>query len=135
MARILEQYFGPGGVNQGIMQGYFDWLEKRAIVSATTVAAAMAWSAAPSTVTPEFHPVFGMQEGGILTGPAMAYVEPGVTEAFIPLGRGGGGYDLSWSGGPIPISGLERGSPADVNAIARALAQSLTEKIRTRRRG
>lgn len=136
VAKILEQYYGKGGTSEKIMGGYFDWLEERAIVAAETVAAAMSSVSSSSPSWSAYsHPIHGMQEGGILTGPAMAYVEPGVTEAFIPLSRGGGGYDLSWSGGPIPISGLERGSPADVNAIARALARSLTEKIRMRRRG
>jgi hypothetical protein len=133
VAKILDQYYGESGISERIMGGYFDWLEERAIVAAKTVAAAM--SSMSGTTTGLTGGVHGMQEGGILTGPATAYVEPGVTEAFIPLGRGGGGYDLSWSGGPIPIAGLERGSPADVNAIARALARSLTEKIRARRRG
>ena len=136
VSKILEQYYGAGGVSEKIMGGYFDWLEQRSIVAAETVAAAMGSISPGASTGTDTGGVVGMQEGGILTGPATAYVEPGMTEAFIPLsGPSRGGYDLSWSGGPIPLSGLERGSPADVNAIARALAKSLTEKIRMRRRG
>jgi len=39
-----------------------------------------------------------------------------------------------WAGGPIPISGLEGASSTDINAIAKALAVMLTNKIRVRRR-
>jgi hypothetical protein len=135
VAYILEQYYGPDGLNREIMEGYYEWLEERAVVSATTVAAAMAMSAAPEVVTPEFHPVFGMQEGGVLRGPAMAYVEPGTTEAFVPLsGPGAGGAFTHEFLNALKVAGLERGSPGDVNAIAREMARSLTQKIRSRRR-
>jgi hypothetical protein len=63
-------------------------------------------------------------------------VGAGVVEAFTPLAYtgGGGSFDLSWSGGAIPISGLESASPENVNEIAKALAETLTRKIRARRR-
>jgi hypothetical protein len=65
----------------------------------------------------------------------MAYVEPGVTEAFVPLsGPGAGGAFTHEFLNALQVAGLERGSPGDVNAIAREFATSLMQKIRSRRR-
>lgn len=139
IARLLEHYYGEGGVSSRIMRGYFEDLERRAIATAATVAAAMASMASyggPPGVPVGMGP--GMQMGGVVVGPKTVHVESGIVEAMIPLtgpgARGGGNYNLSWQGGPIPISGLEGASPSDVNEFARALARSLTEKVRLRRR-
>jgi len=136
---ILEQYYGPGGTTREIMEGYYEWLESRAIASAVTVAAAQAGPVELGGLMPGGFPAtgygVGMQEGGILRGPAMAYVEPGVTEAFVPLtGPGAGGAFTHEFMNALNITGLEGASQADVSRIARELAVSLTQKIRSRRR-
>jgi len=65
----------------------------------------------------------------------MAYVEPGVREAFVPLsGPGAGGAFTHEFLNALSITGLEGASPSDVSRIARELAESLTSKIRSRRR-
>ena len=82
--------------------------------------------------------VVGMQMGGILEGPAMAYVEPGVREAFVPLtgpGAGGGGGAFTHEFlNALQIPGLESASPADAGLLIKALVESLTDKLRTKRR-
>jgi len=77
----------------------------------------------------------GMQMGGILEGPAMAYVEPGVREAFVPLtGPGAGGAFTHEFVNALQVAGLEAASPTDVNVIAREFAESLLAKLRSKRR-
>ena len=139
---VLERYYGAGGVSDLIMEGWHRRENTRILVTAALLEmlARQAETAAQGPLLPGGIPMPGqrvgsMDEGGVVVGPQTVHVGAGIVEAFTPLGRiGGGAMDLSWSGGPIPISGLERASPTDVSAIARDLASLITEKIRTRRR-
>ena len=135
---VLDQYYGEGGISDRIMEGWHERENTRILVTAALLGQ-LAAGASQGPLLPGGVPMpgqeVGMDQGGIVAGPATVRVGAGIVEAFTPLGNiGGGGFDLSWSGGPIPISGLEGASPTDVSRIARELAESLTAKIRTRRR-
>jgi hypothetical protein len=78
-----------------------------------------------------------MQHGGILRGPATAYIEPGMTEMFIPL-SGPSTMNVTGNIG-VGVSGLERASPSLVNRIASQvgtkLLSDISSEIQERRRG
>jgi hypothetical protein len=133
--RILQRYYGEDGVADRIMEEYY----ARRTAELIAYAALMTQVGEYKPLLPGGIPMpgqqVGMDAGGIVVGPQTVQVGAGVVEAFAPIGHmGGGSFDLSWSGGPIPISGLEGASSEDVSRIARELATSLTQKIRTRRR-
>lgn len=135
--RVLEQYYSEGGVADLIMEGWHDREDRRIQITAELLRglAGTKWPPLmPGGIGMPGQPV-GMQEGGILEGPALAYVEPGVREAFVPLsGPGAGGAFTHEFLNALTVAGLEGAAPTDVNEIARELAQSLTSKIRSRRR-
>ena len=81
----------------------------------------------------------GMQMGGVLEGPALAYVEPGVTEAFVPLtgpgaiGGGGGAFTHEFTNA-LQVAGLEGAASTDVNLFLREFTESLAASLRSKRR-
>jgi len=135
--RLLDRYYGEDGIAERIMKTWHEREDARIAVTAALLAslAGIEWTPLLPGGIPMPGQQVGMDEGGVVTGPATVQVGAGITEAFIPIQAGGGGsFDVSWSGGPIPITGLEGASPSDVSQIARELAISLTEKLRSRRR-
>jgi hypothetical protein len=79
-----------------------------------------------------------MQHGGVIRGPATAYIEPGMTEMFIPL-SGPSTMTHRWSGGPIPVSGMERAGGGVTDQVGKAwatrLLSDISSEIQERRRG
>jgi len=135
VATLLERYYGEDGTADRIMEGWHERENARILVTSALMAQMGEWKPLMPGGVPMPGQAVGMQAGGILTGPAMAYVEPGVTEAFVPLtGPGAGGTFTHEFMNALNITGLEGASQADVSRIARELAVSLTQKIRSRRR-
>jgi hypothetical protein len=135
VATLLERYYGEDGVADRIMEGWHERENARILVTAALMTQMGEWKPLLPGGIPMPGQQVGMQMGGILQGPAMAYVEPGVTEAFVPLtGAGAGGAFTHEFLNALSITGLEGASQTDVSRIARELAVSLTQKIRSRRR-
>jgi len=83
--RLLERYWSESGENELIMEGFHRREQERiSVTSGMLRVMAEAAAAMPAMPTPEFHPVYGMQHGGVLRGPAYAYIEPGMVEASSP---------------------------------------------------
>jgi len=134
--RLLDRFYGEDGTAERIMKGWHDREDARIMFTTALMTQMGEWQPLMPGGVPMPGQAVGMQEGGILRGPALAYVEPGVTEAFVPLsGPGAGGAFTHEFTNALNITGLEGASQMDVNAIAKALAKSLTRKVRTRRRG
>jgi len=131
VAVLLEQYYGEGGVADAVLAEYHARELERIGVTAEAMAMMTQIPTLPATAPPGASPVFGMQHGGIVTGPAHAFIEAGQREAFVPLG---GSVHHSFNRLNVGVSGLESASPADVNAIASALAREMTHQVRTLRR-
>lgn len=133
--RLLNRFYGEDGTAERIMKGWHKRENERIMITAALMTQMAKWPELLPGGIPMPGQAVGMDAGGIVVGPQTVQVGAGVVEAFTPLGHiGGGSLDLSWTGGAIPISGLEGASPSDVSAIARELAISLTNKIRVRRR-
>jgi hypothetical protein len=141
VAEVLTEYYGEGGVADQIMAAYYEREIDRAIVTAEALAGIAAQTPAiplpgGGTTGAGWTGVTEMQHGGILQGPAMAYIEPGMIEAFVPLGRLGGTMNVSGNIG-VGVTGLERASPDVVNQIAaqvgKRVFKDLSSEIETRR--
>jgi DNA repair exonuclease SbcCD ATPase subunit len=132
IAQLLELYYGPGGLSDQILEGFHEREQERIAATSYMMAGLAQQPAAPTfTPTPEFSPVFGMQRGGIVQGPATFHVESGMREAVIPLG---GTMQHNFSPLNVNIGGLAGAPQQDVNAIASCLARELTNQIRSLRR-
>lgn len=141
--QILQQYYGAGGTADRIMEGYHQRENTRIAVTSAMLQsmATLGTMRAPPSIggftggRPATGFGVGMQEGGILTGPARAYVESGVTEAFVPLtGPGAGGAFTHEFLNALQVSGLGQASPTDASAFLREFTQVLTATLRTKRR-
>jgi hypothetical protein len=75
-----------------------------------------------------------MREGGVITGPATVFVEPGVREAYIPL-PAQPSLNVNMSGG-FNISGGEMAGKVEVEAALRQMTEDFSLSIkRLKRRG
>ena len=133
--RILQRYYGEGGMADRIMESYYE--RRTAEIAAYAALATQVGKIKP--LLPGGIPMpgqeVGMDQGGLITGPATVQVGAGITEAFVPLtGPSAGGAFTHEFMNALDITGLEGASQTDVSRIARELAESLTAKIRTRRR-
>lgn len=133
VAALLEQYYGAAGELDTILAGFHSRELERIGVTAEAMAmmTQIPTPTFPATRTPSYHPVYGMQRGGIVQGPATFHVEAGLREAVIPLGG-----TMQHNFGPLNVNvgGLEGASPTDVNAIAKSLAMEMTHQVRAMRR-
>lgn len=135
VSTLLERYYGEDGTADRIMEGWHERENARIMVTTALMTQMGEWKPLEPGGIPMPGQAVGMQAGGVLTGPAMAYVEPGVTEAFVPLsGAGAGGAFTHEFINALQVAGLESASPSDVSQIAREFAESLAAKLRSKRR-
>jgi hypothetical protein len=148
--RILDLYYGEGGISDLVMEGWHERENIRiattatllellgqkaneAVVDMKTAEAAME-SARPWTWGGMGWTGVTMDEGGVVAGPATVQVGAGIVEAFTPIARMGGAMDLSWTGDPIQVAGLEGAAPGDASEFVRSLTREITRKLKIRRR-
>lgn len=136
VATLLNRYYGEDGVADRIMAGWHDREDARIMLTAALMTQIGEWRPLLPGGIPMPGQAVGMQMGGILEGPAMAYVEPGVTEAFVPLtgpGAGGGAFTHEFINA-LQVIGLESASPTNANLLVKELLVSLAASLRTKRK-
>lgn len=137
--RLLDRHYGEDGVADRIMEGWHERENTRILVTAALLeqlATGTKWGPLMPGGAPMPGQEVGMDQGGVIVGPQTVQVGAGVVEAFIPLsggGAGGGAFTHEFTNA-LNITGLEGASSTDMSRIARELAESLTQKIRTKRR-
>lgn len=134
--RLLGQYYGEGGISDRIMKGWHERENARILITAAMLEGmAMGLSAPELGALHAAGGAVGLQMGGILEGPAMAYVEPGIREAFVPLtGPGAGGAFTMEFLNALQVAGLGAAGPAETGTFLKEFTRELTRTIRTRRR-
>jgi len=129
VSAIIEEFFGPTGEAQGILDDFIERFNLRSDIEARVLPIVGTGSSGYDTMPWEDIPV-GHQFGGsgMVSSPTLFRAGEGNLPerySFEPMTTIGSSMQVSWGGGAIPIEGSGSLSGADLSGVGDAIAQGI----------